>query len=219
MEKKIPFPVLYRLSNLFSILTDLESCGSNKVSSSELGMQLGLTSHTIRKDIHYLGIAGSAGAKYSIHDLKELIATNLGFNRRWRSCIIGLGRLGSALLDYCLSMDEAMYSIEAAFDSNVNRLETIRTPIEVFPAHRISEIVREREIEIALIAIPHQQAQDVADRCCNGGICGLLNFSSAVLQPLTEDVFVRNIDITRELRTLSALAFTGGKINKQIERE
>ena len=212
MKSEIPFPVLSRLSNLYSVLTDMESSGSTRVSSAELGKQLGVTAHTIRKDIHCLGIAGSAGAKYSICDLKALIATNLGFDRQWRSCIIGLGRLGSALLDYCLSMSETLYSIEAAFDSNVNRLETIRTPVEVFPAHRISEVVREREIAIALIAVPVQQAQEVADRTCEGGICGIMNFTTAVLRPVVDNVYVRDINITRELRTLSALAFTGGKL-------
>lgn len=215
MIQKIPLPVLNRLSNIFNLLNALENSGCTRVSSSELGRLLGMTSHTIRKDIHYLGVAGTAGAKYAISDLKTLIANKMGFNRTWRCCIVGLGRLGSALLDFCLSIQDACYVVAAAFDSNVNRLETIRARTELFPGHRISDVVRDKHIDIALIAVPSAQAQEVADRCCEGGIRGMLNFSSTIIKPLKNNVFIRTIDVASEMRMLSALMFTRG--NKQPE--
>jgi len=131
-----------------------------------------------------------------------------------------LGRLGSALLDFCLSMEEANYVIAAAFDSNVNRLETIRTRTELFPAHRISEVVRDKRVDIGLIAVPSGQAQEVADRCCEGGVRGLLNFSPTIVKPLTDNIFVRTIDIASEMRMLSALLFTGDEFrDTHIEKE
>lgn len=208
---QIPFPVLYRLSCLFSILEKMEAEGVLKVSSAELGRMLGQSSHTIRKDIHHLGAAGAAGNKYGIHDLKELISRGLGYETATRCCVVGLGRLGTALLEHPLGDERSGYQIVAGFDSNINRLETIRTTVALFPAYRIADIVRQLKIDLALIAVPQSQAQEAADRCSEGGVHGILNFTSTVIVPKNSGVHVRTIDIAGELRLLAALAFTGKK--------
>lgn len=206
--KKIPLPVIHRLSYVFEIINKLEGSGVGKVSSSELGGYLGQTAHTIRKDIHFLGIAGAPGTKYEIADLRRLITEHLGFGEPKKCCIVGLGRLGEALLEQLLAMPQDAFRIVAGFDSNINRLETIQTPVELFPAYRIGEVVRRLQVELALIAVSPQQAQDAADRCCDGGVAGLLNFTPAVIKPKRNDCFVRSIDVSGELRILAALAFT-----------
>jgi redox-sensing transcriptional repressor len=206
--KKIPLPVIYRLSYVFDLLNKLEEGGVERVSSTELGEYLGQTAHTIRKDIHFLGIAGTAGTKYDIVGLKKLIAGHLGFSTPKKSCIVGLGKLGSALLDYTMAIPQDIFRIVAGFDSNINRLETIETSIELFPAYRIEETVKRMQIELALITVPPQQAQEAADRCCSGGVAGLLNFTPTVVRPKNPGVFVRSVDITGEFRICAALAFT-----------
>jgi redox-sensing transcriptional repressor len=205
---QIPLPVIYRLSYLFDILEKMEEDGIHNVSSAELGEFLGQSSHTIRKDIHYLGAAGTAGNKYVIDDIKRLISDQLGYRTAKRCCVVGLGRLGSALLEHPFGGGCNRFRVVAGFDTNVNRLETIRSSVELYPAYRIPEIVRRLEIDLALIAVPHDQAQEAADRCCEGGVRGLLNFTPMVLVPKNSGVCVRSIDITGELRILTALSYT-----------
>ncbi|MBN1578374.1 MAG: redox-sensing transcriptional repressor Rex [Chitinispirillaceae bacterium] len=211
---KIPFPVIHRLSYVFEILNKLEEQGIKKVSSAQLGKYLGQTAHTVRKDIHFIGIAGTAGTKYDIAGLKTLISRHLGFGIPKKSCIVGLGKLGSALLEYTLAIPQGAFRIVAGFDSNINRVETIHTPIELFPAYRIEETVKRLQIELALIVVPPQQAQEAADRCCDGGVTGLLNFTPTVIKPKRDGIFVRSIDISGELRILAALAYTTTIMNE-----
>ena len=212
MDKKIPFPVLYRLSLLFDLLNQMKGQGTVKVSSAELGRALGQTSTTIRKDISFIGIAGSAGTKYSTDDLLSLISGRLGFSRLKNCCVIGLGRLGSALIGHLTSIEACPFRVVAGFESNINRLETVQSPVALFPAYRIGEMVKQLHIELAILTVPQQQAQEVADRCWDGGINGILNLTPAVVRPRDGNKFVRSMDISGELRVLSALLFTHNEI-------
>jgi redox-sensing transcriptional repressor len=208
MDKKIPLPVLIRLSSLYEHLGRKKMQGITNVSSAELGGALGQTAHSIRKDINFLGVAGTAGAKYAIDDLLTLLRGHLGFERPKKCCIVGLGRLGCALLEHLLSQDRNSVTMVAGFESNINRLETIQSPVALFPAYRIEEVVAQLQVELAILAVSPKNAQDVADRCMDGGVTGILNFTPTVIKPKNEKVFVRSIDISGELRILSALLYT-----------
>jgi redox-sensing transcriptional repressor len=93
----------------------------------------------------------------------------------------------------------------AGFDSDVNKLETIKTAIMVFPSYDIAEIVKKMGIELAIIAVPVSHAQEMADRLITGGIRGILNLTPTVITIGGNRCFVRNIDIAGELRILSAM--------------
>ena len=212
--KNLPFPVLHRLSLAFGILNKYEEQGVSRISSSELGNHLGQSAHTIRKDINCCGVAGGAGTKYEIAALKKLIRDQLGFGITRNCCIVGFGKLGSAILDHLPGATDGTCRLVAGFDSNVNRLETVKASIPLFPAYRIEEIVRQMKIELAIITVAPEQAQEVADRCCDGGVVGLLNFAPVIIKPKSGDVFIRSMDIAGELRILAAQAFTNIKTDE-----
>jgi len=207
LTKKIPDATVARFSCLYEILGKLQGQGVEKVTSAELGRCLGQSAITVRKDIHYIGAGGTAGAKYPVSQMRSKIADRFGFDRPRSCCIVGLGRIGSALLEHLVSENQSAYKVVAGFDSNINRLETIHTPVELFPAYRIEEVVRRMGIDIAVIAVPQAQAQEVADRCCDGGVRGLLNFTPTYINPPHEGVTVRSVDILGEVRILAALTY------------
>ena len=220
MYKRLPIPVLCRLSSLYDYLIKLHESGMSKISSGELGAGLGQTAHTIRKDISFIGAAGTAGIKYSIADLRALLAERLGFTRVKKCCIVGLGRIGSALMEHFSVHERQEFRVVAGFESNINRLETLQSPIALYPAYRIEEVVRQMRIELAMIAVSPQNAQEVADRCCSGGISGILNFTPAIVKTDNENVSIRSINISGELRVLSALRFTStATIQQPFEKE
>jgi len=200
---KIPLPAITRLCSVYQFLLDLEREGVSSISSSELERRLGISAHNVRKDISFLGGAGCSGSGYDVSRLKELIGERLGFFSGKKACLVGLGRLGSAILQHSI-LAGGEFEIVAGFDSNINKLETIRTTVSVFPSHQIAEVVRRMGITLGITAVPASSLQEVADRLIEGGVRGIVNFSPAVLKPACEGVFIRNVDITAELRILSA---------------
>ncbi|MBN2035919.1 MAG: redox-sensing transcriptional repressor Rex [Chitinispirillaceae bacterium] len=205
MKTIIPEPTIIRLCTIHQFLTRLEQEGVCSISSPELEKRIGFPSHTIRKDINYLGEIGSAGAGYDVTKLKNHVAAKLEFQFEQKACVVGLGNLGQALL-HSPQLAGGSFSIVAGFDSNVNKLETIKTDIPLFPSHEIVEVVRRMNIGFAIIAVPPQSAQEVTDRLVDGGITGIVSFAHTIINPKKQGVFVRNIDIGVECRILSVLA-------------
>lgn len=197
-------PTVNRLCALYQILTEMARSGDTVVSSSTLGEKVGIGSHNVRKDISYLGGIGNYGSGYNITKLRDAIAARFGFNEKKCACIVGLGRIGGALLQHAQNSQEEI-KIIAGFDSNINKLETIKTTISVYPAYQITEIVKKMGIVLGIIAVPESAAQDSASRLIDGGVKGIINFTAAHIKVNMENVFVKNVDITSELLVLSAL--------------
>jgi redox-sensing transcriptional repressor len=199
----VPHPSLTRLLAIYRLLEQMEHENVKSVSSSELGRVLGFKADSIRKDVSYLGEVGNFGGGYEVLKLKEHIGTNLGLDRKRKACVVGLGRLGTAILNYD-DLGENGFLVVAGFDSSINKLETITTSVELFPAHEISEVVKKKGIEIGVIAVPSKAAQETADRLIDGGIRGIINFSPTALKP-KNNVMIRNLDLVGECMILSTL--------------
>jgi redox-sensing transcriptional repressor len=204
MYASIPQPAVIRLCALYQLLGTMEKEGVKTVSSYELEERTGTPAHTIRKDISFIGEAGSSRSGYDTATLKKRIVDGLGLNRERKACLVGLGRIGSAILQWSL-FKEGEFRIVAGFDSNINKVETIRTTISVFPSYEIPEVVGRLGIKLGIIAVPPGSAQEVADRLIEAGVKGIVNFAPAIITSRRNDCFVRTLDIGGELRILSAM--------------
>jgi redox-sensing transcriptional repressor len=202
--KQLSDPAIIRLCSLYQLLTDLEAGGVAEVSSSDLGNRLDEAPHNLRKDISFLGEIGNTGAGYEVSRLKEHIGNALGFGEERLVCVVGLGNVGSSLVQN-ERFTKGEFRIIAGFDSNINKVETLKTPIQLYPAYQMTEIVRQLNITIAIIAVPPSNAQEVTDSLVDGGVRGIVNFSQVVIKPKRPDVFIRNVDIVGEFRIVSAL--------------
>lgn len=204
MQIDLPKPTIARLCLLFRLLEEVELEGVASVSSTQLGERLSMNSHNLRKDIGYIGEVGNLGAGYEVSRLKAAIAAKLGLDRRRTACVVGLGELGRAVLNHA-QLHPGGYAVVAGFDTNINKIETMRTQVPLFPAYQIPEIVRRLHIELAVIAVPLTAAQRVADQLVEGGVRGLVNLAPAIIKSEREDVFVSNFSVTGEFHFLSAL--------------
>lgn len=204
MRIELPIPTITRLCLIYQLCCEQLSQGIESMSSTQMGKQLAIPAHSIRKDLNCLGEVGNAGSGYDLARLRECLAETLGLTCPRKACIVGLGRLGSAILAYEQFTPDG-FRIVAGFDSNINRIETLHTDIPVFPAYEIADIIPRDSIELAMLTVPGPAAQDVADRLIEAGIKGIVNFAPVVIKPSTEDVEVRNINVVHELRILSAL--------------
>ncbi len=201
----IPTPTVERLCAVYGLLDDLVTEGITRISSAQLGERLGESAHTIRKDFGYLPPGSFSSSGYAPGELKKAIAATLGLKKERTACIVGLGRLGQAMLAYPGFSSEGIV-IRAGFDSDTNKLEILTADVPLLPSYRIAEYVKENCIELGIIAVPSKQAQITADRLIEGGIQGLVNFSSPVAVP--ETIRVRQISVLDELRMLAGLIYT-----------
>ncbi|MBN2440211.1 MAG: redox-sensing transcriptional repressor Rex [Spirochaetales bacterium] len=204
MNTIIPESTVIRLSQMYRFL---EECIANEVTtifSADIGEHMGITAHTVRKDINFLGEIGKTAAGYDVVKLKNHIHEHLGLEKKRSACIVGLGNLGKALLHYKQFLG-GNYKVIAGFDSDINTLEMVKTSISLYPSYRIEEVVKDLKIELAIIAVPSKAAQDVADRLIRGGVKGIINFTQVFVKSQADGALVRNIDLYGELRILSAL--------------
>ena len=201
---QIPQPALARLCKIYNLMEELEEKGGTSISSQEIGKRLGVGSHNIRKDIGFLGEAGTSGSGYEIAKLKTNIEKKLGFINKRSACIIGLGSLGSVIMNY-QDMPFPCFSIVAGFDSNINKLETLQTTIPLYPTYEIQSVIKRDNIELAIITEPDRNIEKITERLIEGGIKGIINFTPVILSSDQESVYIRNIDIMTEFRYVSAL--------------
>lgn len=204
MQNVIPKPTILRLCLIYRVLDELLQNGVQSVSSSQIADRLSMNSHNVRKDIGYLGDIGNLGAGYDVLVLKKAIAMSFGLNRKRNACVVGLGRLGSAILNF-EQFQPRGYNIVAGFDANINKIETMRTAISLSPSYMIAEVVRRLDIELAVLAVPEDVAQKVTDQLVDGGIKGIVNLTPAIIKPKDERVYISNLSILGDFHYLSAL--------------
>jgi redox-sensing transcriptional repressor len=195
----IPEPAKERLLYLMRVLKKI---GTKPVTSHQIETLTGWSSFTIRKDISCLdGNYGATTQGYEPAVLIQAIKKALGLETRRRVCVVGLGRLGSAYLNF-QAFDFEEFELAAGFDTSVNRVEILKSPVPLYPAYKMAEIIRRFSIEIALLCVPGEAAQGAAEKLAAAGIRGILNFAPVVLT-LEGNVFVRNVYVTDELRALA----------------
>lgn len=197
----IPLPTITRLCRLHGLLDLLANRGS--MSSDELGVYIGATGATVRKDLSAIGDMGRPGAKYDPEKLKAHIGNKLSLTSGKRACVVGIGKLGSAILDYNL-FGSFGFEIAAGFDSNMNAIETKKTSVRLYPTYQMVEVIQRESISLALLCVPVHAAQAAVDRLVEGGIRGIINFTPTPVKSANENVFVSDIDVVSELKILSA---------------
>jgi len=197
-------PSAERLSRLAHLLEQRHD-RHTPVSSTELERLTGWPSHTIRKDISALSLPEtvSTTAGYDSHLLATAIRQNLGFGEETQNCcIVGLGRLGSAFLEYT-GFTDSPFTLCAGFDSNVNRIEILKASVPLFPTFKMKEIIPRLAIRYAILCVPPEQAQNTALRLADCGVAGIVNFTPAIVRPI-EGVEIEQVSIVDVLGGLAA---------------
>lgn len=124
-----------------------------------------------------------------------------GTTRR-RFCVAGLGRLGSSFLNLRPAQLEE-FDLCAGFDVNANRVEFLQSEAPLYPAYKMGEVIARFAIELALLCVPPEAAQETAEKLAAAGIRGIINFSPVTLT-LPPEVAVQNLSIAGALRSLTA---------------
>ena len=152
-QSAVPEVVVARLPQYVRILKELLSAGVQVANSQQLGDQLQVTPAQIRKDLSYFGRFGKQGRGYSVRHLLEELQQILGLNEHWNVVVIGVGRLGNAILSYPGFTPDGFH-IVAALDSNPALIGQEIEGITVRPVQDLHKVVKAQNITIAVVAVP-----------------------------------------------------------------
>jgi len=192
LPNNIPDIVIGRLPIYLRALNRLAQEGHEVTSSHELGQRLGISSAQIRKDLSHFGGFGKQGTGYQISYLQEKLSAVLKVNREWEVALVGAGDLGSALAHYRGFADRG-FRIVCIFDNAPNKIGKKIGEFTIQPIEDISKAIAERGIKIAMVAVPAEHAQAVAELLIAAGVKAILNYAPISLY-VPDDVRVQYID-------------------------
>jgi redox-sensing transcriptional repressor len=166
-----------------------------------LGEKLQVTPAQIRKDLSYFGRFGKQGRGYSVLDLLERLRQILGVNSYWNVAVVGVGRLGRAIINYPGFTPDGFHLV-AAFDVNIEVIGSDVGGLTVHSLDDLRRVVAERKISIAIVAVPVSHTQEVVDQLVACGIRAILNYAP-IIPHVREGVKIRNIDPVLSLQSMT----------------
>lgn len=202
-NKSISMAVIRRLPKYYRYLGDLLNKDIQRISSKELSDIIGFTASQIRQDLNNFGGFGQQGYGYNIEDLHKEIGKILGLDKSYSAVIIGAGNLGQAIANYS-GFKNAGFEIKALFDANPKVIGLKIRDFEILDSDFIEEYIKSNNIDIGILCVPKNGAQQLANMLVNAGIKGIWNFAPIDLN-VSKDVIVENVNLTESLFTLSYL--------------
>ncbi|MEI6349687.1 MAG: redox-sensing transcriptional repressor Rex [Verrucomicrobiota bacterium] len=198
---EIPRKTVYRLSLYFRAVQRLKENGPETVSSAALARVAGVKPTQLRKDLAYFGQLGTRGLGYNVNLLVNKLAEVLGAARLQPVVLVGVGRLGAALVRYRGFQKEG-FEIVAGFDIDASGKLADDLNLEIHDMGKLHAFIRERKVKLAILSVPVTVAQEVANELVDAGIQAILNFAPTLLQ-VPDGVVVNNVDLAIELENLS----------------
>lgn len=197
MRDRIPEGVIERLPAYLNVLIQMRADGEFTVSSARLGELTSVNPAQIRRDLTYFGSFGKRGVGYDIQTLVARIQHILGSDHTHRLALVGAGNLGSAIAGYN-GLRQHGFLVTSVFDNDPRKIGSRIGDIVVQSVDDMERTLRKQGIRIAVIAVPPDAAQDVADRLAVAGVRVILNYTPVIVR-VPEGVTLHNTDPVQEL--------------------
>lgn len=197
----VSMTVIRRLPKYYRYLEELLEKGITRISSQELSNITGFTASQIRQDLNNFGGFGQQGYGYNVEDLHMELGKILGLEHKFKAVIVGAGNLGQAIADY-RGFEDAGFSVVSIFDRNPRVIGLQIRGIEIRDVELMPEYIKENNIEIGIITVPKESAQEVADKYVKSGIKGIWNFAPTDLN-VPDEVVVEDVRLNESLFILS----------------
>ena len=199
---KVSNNVIRRLPRYLRKLDELQENGINRISSFELGQQLGLTPSQIRQDFSCFGEFGQQGYGYNVSGLREQIASILGMDRGYRAILIGVGNIGHALMDN-FSFADCGVELAAAFDIKESLIGTEFKGVPILAEAELESYLKNNDIALAVLCVPKEVAVNVTKILTENGIEAIWNFTNMELTEPNSPIIVENVHFSDSLLSLS----------------
>lgn len=199
--ERVPENVIRRLPRYYRYLKDKLKRGEVRVSSSQMSEDMGLNASQIRRDLNVFGGFGQQGYGYSVERLLGEIETILGLDRQHTVVIIGAGHIGTALAGY-KNFEKQGFIVKALFDVNPERVGEKINNLNVYHMDDLESFTKETPIDIAMLCIPKEVAQDAAKAAERAGIHALWNFAPIDIE-VADGIAIENLRLNDSLYVLS----------------
>jgi redox-sensing transcriptional repressor len=195
--------VAARLSRYLQVLTQAKKMGKDRISSQEISDYTNINATQIRRDLSAFGKFGKRGVGYNIDSLLGEIRKILRTQGQHNIALIGAGRLGEAIASSPIFAEHGI-NIAAIFDTDPEKVGRPVGHVQVSEYQRLADTIREKNIIVGVLAVPADNAQQVANDLVDAGVKILFNYSEALLD-VPSDVAVHTSNPAVEL--LYALYF------------
>ena len=199
--RAIPEASLVRLHTYYRVTRQALDEGQTTISSEEIAAASGNTAAQVRKDLSYVGQLGRPGIGYEVLPLAATLEEFLGLANDKEAVLVGAGRLGMALAAFS---GFARYGLRiiALFDTDPAKAGWLVDDKPVFPLEKMADLVRRLHVQIGIITVPAEAAQQVANEMVAAGIIAIWNFAPCKLS-LPDNILVYNEDLASRLATLA----------------
>jgi redox-sensing transcriptional repressor len=201
LSNEAPDIVVGRLPIYLRALTLMAEEGREITSSQELSEKLGISSAQIRTDLSHFGEFGKQGTGYEIAYLRDQLKRILNVERTWPVALVGYGDLGHALANYA-GFTPKGFEIVAVFDDAPHKIGQQVAGKEVRDLAQLPQVVRNKDVRVAIIAVPSAAAQKVADLLVESGIKAILTYAPINIS-VPSDVQVQYIDPAAHLQHMT----------------
>jgi redox-sensing transcriptional repressor len=195
--------VAARLSQYLRVLIQARKMGKDRISSQEISEYTNINATQIRRDLSAFGKFGKRGVGYNIEGLIAEIRKILRTQGQHNIALFGAGRLGQAIASSTIFADHG-FNIAAAFDNDPAKKGRPIGKTTILSYDELREQVRDQNIIVAILAVPPEAAQQVADEVVDAGVKIIFNYTEALLD-VPQDVTVHTTSPAVEL--LYALYF------------
>ncbi len=196
----IPEPSLRRLPLYLSYIKSETFSERQFVSAPHIAKDLNLDPTQVTKDISYTRITGKTRIGYDVNELIKKLEDFLGYNKKNEAFLIGAGNLGSALIKYG-GFEKSGLKIIAAFDNDPEKIGTEYEHIKILPAEKFKNLTERMHIEIGILCVPAEVAQEYANLMVDSGIKAIWNFAPVPVKTNKETI-VENTSIYSNLAVL-----------------
>ncbi len=199
---EVPRETAERLSFYLRRLQNYREAGREWVTSRELVKDLpGIRSSNLRKDLSYFGDYGIQGRGYNVNRLIDKLSDLLRVNRKVEVALAGVGKLGTALLNY-RGFEKWGFELSLAFDVDPEIIGSSVGGVKVNSTEVMKKKIKAHDVKVGLVAVPADEAQSTANSMISAGVTNIANFS-AVLLETPDQVTVAQVDITSTLEVLT----------------
>ncbi|MDY0101521.1 MAG: redox-sensing transcriptional repressor Rex [Lentimicrobium sp.] len=201
MTRRLPDKTVERLSQYRRALLNYLSGGKHHIFSHEIANLLHITAVQVRRDIMLIGYTGTLRQGYDVKELIDIIGKIIDTKEGQKVAVIGIGNLGRAIMGY-FSGKRTRLTIVAAFDSNPEKVDKIYAGVPCYHSEKMMEIIRNEGISIAVISVPGEYAETVAQDLIMAGIKGIVNFSPKPLN-VPQHVYLQEFDMLTMLEKVA----------------
>jgi len=179
--EKLSLGVAARLSRYLQVLTQARKIGKETISSQELADYTHVNSTQIRRDLSGFGKFGKRGVGYNVESLVTQIRKILRTSGQHNIALFGAGHLGTAIATSDIFADHG-FRVVAVFDVDQSKVGTEIGPLTVRPKSELRDVIDDKDIVVAVLAVPSAAAQQLADELVDAGVKIIFNYSDALIQ-------------------------------------